>query len=68
MKNMPKYIDDDVSNTFSADFLQKVFMGAFVWKNMCHDVAKSDFIRQRRKALRAGENEEYKKIIKLMNE
>ena len=65
---MPKYIDNDVSNTFSLDLLQRVFMGAFVWKNMCVDVAKADFIRQRRKALRAGENDEYKKIIKLMNE
>lgn len=42
-------------------------MGAFVWKNMCVDVAKADFIRQRRKCLRDGDNDGYKKIIGLMN-
>jgi hypothetical protein len=65
MKNMPKYLEDDVSNTFTSDLVQRVFMGAFVWKNMCVDCAKSDFIKQRRKCLREGDNEGYKKIIGL---
>ena len=60
---MPKYLEDDATNTFTADLVQRVFMGAFVWKNMCVDVAKSEFIKNRRKCLREGNNEEYKKII-----
>jgi len=67
LKNMPSYLEEDASNTFTADFVQRIFMGAFVWKNMCVDQAKNVFIKSRRKELREGNNNEYKKIIGLMH-
>ena len=62
---MPKYLEDD-DKTFSDDLINRLFMGAFVWKNMCCDAAKMDFIKNRRKCLREGDNEGYKKVMALM--
>ena len=39
-------------------------MGAFVWKNMCIDVARIPMMSERRKALRDGDNEAYKAVVK----
>ena len=68
MDNLPKYVEDEAKGIFNKDFVTHIFLGAFVWKYMCYDVALRPLISERRKLLREGDNEGYKKVIKKQEE
>lgn len=63
MGNLPKYVEDEAKGIFNADFITHIFLGAFVWKDMCYDVASRPLISERRKFLREGDNEGYKQVL-----
>lgn len=52
MKSKSKYIEDLDSGIFSFDFVQKVFMAAFVWKNILVDHVCKPIVITRRKHLK----------------
>lgn len=68
MQNLPKYLEDESLGIFNKEFITHIFLGAFVWKNMCFDYAKRPLVSERRKCLREGDNDGYKKIIAKMDE
>ena len=63
MKNPQKYIEDLDSGIFSFDFVQKVFMAAFVWKNILVDHICKPIVVTRRKHLKDKDDKEYRKCI-----
>ena len=48
MKNPSKYLEDLDKGIFSFDFVQKVFMAAFVWKNILVDHVCKPIVSKRR--------------------
>ena len=63
MKNPSKYIEDLDSQIFSFDFVQKVFMAAFVWKNILVDHVCKPIVVKRRKHLKDSEDKNYRESI-----
>lgn len=64
MKNLVKYVEDDVKGIFSMDFLVKVFYTASYWSRVLTDKGGKQFIQDRRKALRDGNNSKYKECLR----
>ena len=67
LNNLPKYLEFD-SGIFSFDFLQKIFMTAFVFKCIIHDKTTTDLVKQRQEYLKAENSDGYKSIIKKMQD
>lgn len=67
MTNLPKYLKDEDKGIFNEEFISHIFLGAFVWKYMCFDIAKRTHVTSRRKCLKEGDNDGYKKVIKEMD-
>ena len=68
MKNLPKYLEDEASGVFNFDFILKIFLTSFLFKNLVYDKMKGPLISQRRKDLRDGENAKYKETFGKMEE
>ena len=64
MKNLPKYMEDESEGLFSFDFVQKIFMAAFVWKKIIADQACKSLVSKRRVHLKNNDYKEYKDCIK----
>ena len=60
MKNLVKYVEDDMKGIFSMVFLVKVFQTASYWSFILGEHGGRQHITDRRKALRDGDNSTYK--------
>tara|TARA_B110000285_G_C14923844_1_gene513943 strand:+ start:154 stop:411 length:258 start_codon:yes stop_codon:yes gene_type:complete len=63
MKNPSKYLEDLDKGIFSFEFVQKVFMAAFVWKNILVDHVCKPIVFKRRKHLKDGDDKEYRECM-----
>ena len=72
LKNLGKYFTEDklgnLSDTFSFDFIIKIFMAAFVWRHITFDKAKGPLIQKRRQYLKDKDTEGYKSVFKQLEE
>lgn len=66
MKNLVKYVQDENRGIFSCDFLLKIYLTSFVWKNILFDMAKKPFLAERRNCFKTKDNEGYKAAVKKM--
>lgn len=68
MKNLPKYLEDEANGIFSFDFILKIFLTSFLFKNLVFDQLRKPLISERRKHLREAENNAYKETFNKMEE
>mmetsp|Transcript_11065 Transcript_11065/g.16819 ORF Transcript_11065/g.16819 Transcript_11065/m.16819 type:complete len:97 (+) Transcript_11065:135-425(+) len=63
LKNMMKYIENEQQMIFSFEFLQKMFMASFLFKNFIMERHSLPQLKQRREYLKEGNTEGYKKVL-----
>jgi len=68
LENKEKYLLDDKLGLFSFDCIVKVFMAAFVWKNIIADRANKPFLKERRELLKLGDSPNYRRVIQDMED
>ena len=56
LKNLYKYLEDEDKGIFTFEFIQKIYLVSFVFKNLVLDVAKAPLISERRRYLRGNDH------------
>ena len=58
-----KYIEDEKSMLFTFEFLKKIFLASFLFKDFAMEKAGEALCKERRECLKQENNEGYKRVL-----